>query len=459
MKKIFFIAIMSLAIYPAIAQDTIDFPPRHYGDYYAPVNFYPFNYRYSTFDYNRFPERRNTLMGLWPRVVPHGQSQYIYGVSFSIEQMYKYSHGILPHFDSIDTMTIFPVVIDKEGTSYFVYRTDTLDCRQMRYYDDGSRVRIHLHPPCDSTLRDSLVTLYKAYFDSPLPVQDTFYIGYYANCYTPHSFHIKDGTHNITLICGTFLCPSLPYAGWDSFLEHEVAFTEDYKDSTISYIGPIGNSYLSPIIFPILTPPDTHLFSCPAMELAYAGIVNDNPTLMWDTAFEHNLYQIAYGPYDLPVESLHTDTTSRHDYEIPSSTLSPTVYYQARVRAYCRHICHFHDTAAWTPWSDPVYFYTGSSMPDTTHSQPGGIAPIAAGPAFSLVPNPATQGRVPTVAVDPSLLATAPLLTLRDLAGRELLRTTLRQPVTPLPADLAAGTYLVTLATPQGSTTHRLVVE
>jgi hypothetical protein len=61
--------------------------------------------------------------------------------------------------------------------------------------------------------------------------------------------------------------------------------------------------------------------------------------------------------------------------------------------------------------------------------------------------------------VDPSLLATAPLLTLRDLAGRELLRTTLRQPVTPLPADLAAGTYLVTLATPQGSTTHRLVVE
>ena len=221
----------------------------------------------------------------------------------------------------------------------------------------------------------------------------------------------------------------------------------------------IPGAYCSPIIFPILTPPDTHLFSCPAVELDYAGMFDGNPTLVWDTAFEHNLYQIAYGPYDLPVESLTTDTTSRHDYEIPSSTLSPTVYYQARVRAYCRHICHFHDTAAWTPWSDPVYFYTGSSMPDTTHSQPGGIAPVADGPAFSLVPNPAPQGRVPTVAVDPALLAPAPLLTLRDLAGRELLRTTLRQPVTPLPADLAAGTYLVTLATPQGTTTHRLVVE
>lgn len=45
-------------------------------------------------------------------------------------------------------------------------------------YDDGSRVRIHLHPDDDTTLRDSLVTLFRAYFDSPLLVQDSFYIGF-----------------------------------------------------------------------------------------------------------------------------------------------------------------------------------------------------------------------------------------------------------------------------------------
>ena len=66
---------------------------------------------------------------------------------------------------------------------------------------------------------------------------------------------------------------------------------------------------------------------------------------------------------------------------------------------------------------------------------------------------------MPTVAVEPSLLAATPLLTLRDLAGRELLRTTLRQHVTPLPHDLTAGTYLLTLTTTEGSTTCRLVVE
>lgn len=355
-------------------------------------------------------------------------------------------------------MTICPVVITKEGSSYFVHRTkDTFDCRYLHYHDDGSRVKIHLHPTCEITLRDSLVRLLKAYFDTPILVHDTFYIGYYSMCYS-FNFGFTYDSYNMGSLQG-YLCPSLPYADWDPFFEQQLLFVEDYKDSTVSFLGPSGNSYETPIIFPILTPPDTHLFSCPTVELDYAGIFAGNPTLMWDTAFEHNLYQIAYGPYDLPVDSLTTDTTSRHYYEIFDPTLSPSVYYQARVRAYCRHICHFHDTAAWTPWSNPVFFYTGSSMPDTTHSQPGGIAPIAAGPAFSLVPNPATQGRVPTVAVDPSLLAAAPLLTLRDLAGRELLRTTLRQPVTPLPADLAAGTYLVTLATPQGTTTHRLVVE
>ena len=401
-------------------------------------------------------------MWVWPRVAPQGQSQYIYGVSLSVMQNYIST----PSGDSLvfplDTMTICPVVATNEGSNYFVYRTkDTFDCRYLRYYDDGSRVRVHLHPVCDTTLRDTLVPLYKAYFDYPLPVIDTFYIGLYQLDYSysvsvPGSF---EQSYNLVHLMGP-ICPlqTLPYYELDSFFDCSMMLTESRIDSTVISINE-SNTHSKALIFPILTPPDTHIFSCPAMELAYAGIVNDNPTLMWDTAFEHNLYQIAYGPYDLPVDSLTTDTTSRHYYEISGPTLSPTVYYQARVRAYCRHICHFHDTAAWTPWSDPVYFYTGSSMPDTTHSQPGGIAPIAAGPAFSLVPNPATQGRVPTVAVDPTLLAATPLLTLRDLAGRELLHTTLRQPVTPLPADLAAGTYLVTLSTPQGSTTCRLIVE
>ena len=47
-------------------------------------------------------------------------------------------------------------------------------------------------------------------------------------------------------------------------------------------------------------------------------------------------------------------------------------------------------TMMWTPWSDPIYFYIGDSMPDTAHHQPGEtIADEPTVAAFTLTPNPA----------------------------------------------------------------------
>ena len=80
---------------------------------------------------------------MWPRVVPQGQSQYIYGVSFAVS-----SSRTIP-----DTMTICPIVVTKEGTSHLnVHRMDTFNCLYLRHYDDGSRLRLHLHPPLVLTI-------------------------------------------------------------------------------------------------------------------------------------------------------------------------------------------------------------------------------------------------------------------------------------------------------------------
>lgn len=101
-------------------------------------------------------------------------------------------------------------------------------------------------------------------------------------------------------------------------------------------------------------------------------------------------------------------------------------------------------------------------MPDTTHySQTGEVDASLPEPAFTLSPNPVAQGsgQLPMLAVDPQLLRFSPLLTLCDIAGRELFRTTLRQAVTLLPPTLPTGTCFVTLTTLQGSATRRLVVE
>ena len=163
-----------------------------------------------------------------------------------------------------------------------------------------------------------------------------------------------------------------------------------------------------------------------------------------------------------------------------------TKYYTARIRMQHRHGCPIHDTTYWSPWSDTVLFYTGSTEPDTTI----GIAPVEANAAdfFTLSPNPATGTVTVTVGHTPQSgthssvsradgwlhwrsptfgspnLGEQLALTLTDAAGREVLRKEIStfnsQLSTTLDlSGLAAGTYFVTLSTPTATGTQRLVVK
>ena len=112
----------------------------------------------------------------------------------------------------------------------------------------------------------------------------------------------------------------------------------------------------------------------------------------------------------------------------------------------------------WTPWTDPVYFYTGDHMPDTTHQvEPEGIAGAEGQASFTLAPNPARGSVTLTLTGMPAQGTT---LTLYDAAGREVLRRTLSEQRTTIPtAELPAGVYTVTVTGPQGTGTRRLSVE
>ena len=112
----------------------------------------------------------------------------------------------------------------------------------------------------------------------------------------------------------------------------------------------------------------------------------------------------------------------------------------------------------WTPWTDPVYFYTGDHMPDTTHhGGPEGIAGAEGQTSFTLAPNPARGYVTLTLTGVPAQGTT---LTLHDAAGHEVLRRTLGEQHTTIPtAELPAGVYTVTVSGPQGSSVRRLVIE
>ena len=222
----------------------------------------------------------------------------------------------------------------------------------------------------------------------------------------------------------------------------------------------IGYGDLLECIFPIYSMPDTDSFGCPEVEgFGFAGMMAGSPTFTWTPAAEHRLYQLAYGPYDAPLDSLQVVETDNYFLELSDPSLSRDIYYQARLRAKCHHACPVHDTVMWTAWTDPVYFYTGDNMPDTTHhhGEPEGIAEVNGPVHFALAPNPA-HGSV-TLTLEGMPVA-GTVLTIHDGAGREVLHRTLHERVTRIATKgLAAGVYTVTVSNPQGMGTHRLSVE
>ena len=299
---------------------------------------------------------------------------------------------------------------------------------------------------------DTVINAYIFYFDTPIEVTDTFFIGLYCK-----RVNTWDGYESIKYSnCVAFndsvewVCPIFYCAMND---------TGVIDDISMLYF-PYQPFYFP--VCPIFSVPDTDSFGCPEVEgFAYAGMIAGSPTFVWDTAGEHDLYQLAYGPYDAPLDSLHIAETGGRYLELFDNSLRPDVYYQARLRARCHHRCLIHDTVIWSAWSTPEYFYTGEHMPDTTHHiQPESIATAEEALPFAIVPNPSRAGTRLVVEIGQQVPLQGLTLTLHDAAGHEVLRMEVKEHRFALPAQgLPAGVYMAALASPKGTTVKKMVVE
>ena len=93
--------------------------------------------------------------------------------------------------------------------------------------------------------------------------------------------------------------------------------------------------------------------------------------------------------------------------------------------------------------------------------QPEGItAPDARPQLFTLTPNPARNSVTVTINPQLPILNSQLSMTLTDAAGRELLNTKVTTLNFQLPlSQYPAGTYFLTLRTPDTSSTQRLVIK
>ena len=305
---------------------------------------------------------------------------------------------------------------------------------------------------------DTVLPVYSLYFEHSIEVSDTAFIGMCVWDTTKIPENAVswrfEGINNYRIT----ECDSMSL--W--FLQRLPTGHFFVDDSNRVHVESVGWNNIGILcIFPIFTLPDTDDFACPEVEgFGFGGMMAGSAIFGWSASAEQGLFQMAYGPYDSPLDSLQVVETSNSYMELSERQLSPDIYYQARLRARCRHACPVHDTVMWSPWTDPIFFYTGDHMPDTSHHQPPepeGIATVGGAIPFVLAPNPAHGSATLTLDHTP---APGTILTVYDATGREVLRLPLHDRATRFTTEnLAAGFYTVTVSDPQGMSTRRLSVE
>ncbi|MBR4505594.1 MAG: T9SS type A sorting domain-containing protein [Bacteroidales bacterium] len=286
----------------------------------------------------------------------------------------------------------------------------------------------------NGVLYEKFVPLYEYYFDHPHVLCDSFFVGYYKPLldseyvyYRNVIYYTQADSVNTSIMCRDprstepMVCTS-PH-GWGR--------------------GVWGGW------FPILVP-------CPPPALRLDSLGEWEKRFSWDGDAQDS-FRLSVVEYQQPADSgtvFYLGDTSTTLFDGPRET-----FLAARVSVKCKaHEAKCPANHVWSPWSEPVYFYFGSIMPDTTHSTPDdstttGLHQIEDDrTVITLTPNPATK-RV-TVAAEG--MESVELI---GVDGTVLQRRECRNACTLDLRGLAAGVYMVRVGTPQGTATKRLVVQ
>ena len=365
---------------------------------------------------------------------------------------------------------IAAIVADGHSVQYInsmELRTDRDDLWGLLIVKDGTlmqhfdSVRWHYRSKPDRVWRASegmyqmSFMVQEFYFDHPIKTDDTFFVCVKRDRTTDSADSLADQHYHLNTIGWVY------HTHGDSQLVY-VSNRPIYSCSFVEgdYLGGRPGGVAGTNVLPIIVPPDTDAVGCPPPSLRFLRALSGAPWFKYTLSTDEEVleYQAMYSP--LGSDDWDTLSPPSNPFKM-GSNLDSTRYYKALFRTKHRHGCPIHDTVYWSPWSDTVLFYSGSTAP-----YPIGITPTASAeaetPVFRLVPNP-SHGEV-TVEVAGSQGAGADGLasdiTVRDAAGHEVLRQSLSTPTTLLDlSPLPAGTYLVTVTLGEQTGTRRLVVK
>ena len=350
-------------------------------------------------------------------------------------------------------------------------------------WDTNQPKMICLPRTADGRYGNSYCHLYEAYFDSVYTIQGEFWIGGTTNSnnYNMHSIMFPNFP---TLYLGAmpdWLVRHNPYSHYASGTNGpEGAFGGYRPHITVrSWYGPFG-VITDGQHFVQISSADTAqgeaLYSAFYPDSSYQTITavpnhgylfshwNDSVTVNPRTVFVTQ--DTAFTAFFRPAP-LHSVTVRSND-DVLGYTTGDSTYYegdQAVVEAVpladSIQFLHWNDSVNDNPRTIIVTQDTAFTAYFELIPQPEGInAPDAKTPLFTLTPNPAHNSVTVTVNPQLSILNSQLSITLSDAAGRELLNSRVSTHNFQLSiSQYPAGTYFVTLRTPDTASTQRLVIE
>lgn len=238
---------------------------------------------------------------------------------------------------------------------------------------------------------------------------------------------------------------SYTFSGLPTDMRYNVQVRKQCYYATPSYDTTVYSPWTTPVSF--ISGSD----ECPPVSTLRVTASPRMAQVSWLHNPCYTAVQISYGTRNLPQSQwmqLEVHDTTGH-YTLTG--LEPERHYSVVARGVCGRV------GTMSPWSEQVYF---STLDDTVHTDTVHTAIVQMdGMDFSVSPNP-VHGTLVVSFMQP--LSEDGVLTLYDLGGREVRRTTVAAGSTKVDFDTEgcpAGAYLLKLITARGITTRHLLVE
>ena len=212
----------------------------------------------------------------------------------------------------------------------------------------------------------SRLRIWDLYFDKPITVYDSFYVGgtsrFLSNIYSPEPLGVSS-SHYIVFApsWASYDTACIYTALWKMYhysdLPFWTAYQWDWKPS---------NQFL--MILPIIKVVDTSFANapeCPRVSgLFVRGSYTDTVTVQWAEDSLHQEFEVSYGREGIRPEEGTIVTVRNATHWV----FTDTSYSDTPMVSYVRTVCREYDTLRWSGWSSSVRWRLHYESADTSHS-------------------------------------------------------------------------------------------